>query len=228
MKLLMSVLMAHDFKLALDLKVQKRKRKDKWTLFKSLTPVVPKVTGRKTKIMKNTPKPKPGKHNFTVLTKTGIYQRHIGKNLATAIKKQFNERPDNVYGQNVRFLILDKDFLEGVSLYDVKYLHVLTDPKTKFQQRQLIGRVVRRCGHKGLPMEKGEGGWKLNVITYQNRDKSNIVVDKVINRLELQKELKNAGERLDKIEEIIVDEMERNAVDRKLTSKIHKSLNDLL
>ena len=221
-KLLMSVLIANDFKLALDLKSTQRMRKGKKVTFKSLTPIVPTSVAPKRGIVKSTPKPKPHKKNFTVLTKTGIYQRNIGKNLSTKIQGQFNARPDNVYGQNVRFLILDKDFLEGVSLYDVKYLHILTDPKTKFQKHQLIGRVIRRCGHVGLPMEKGVGGWKLNVMTYHNRDQNNYMIDDRINHLELKKELKNAGERLDSVEEIIVNEMERNALDRALISKLRK------
>lgn len=227
-KLLMSILLANDFKLALELHKTEGKRKGKTVTHKSLKPIVPKSMPRRTHLSKKTPQPRPHKKNFTVLTKTGIYQRNIGKNLASKIKKQFNERPENIYGKNVRFVILDKTYLEGVSLFDVKYLHILTEPKTKFQQQQLIGRVVRRCGHKGLPMDKGEGGWKLNVMVYQNRDKDKTIVDKVINKLELEKELVNAGERLDAVEEIIVDEMERNALDRKLTSKIHKSLKDLM
>ena len=65
----MSVLIANDFKLALDLKSTQRMRKGKKVTFKSLTPIVPTSVAPKRGIVKSTPKPKPHKKNFTVLTK---------------------------------------------------------------------------------------------------------------------------------------------------------------
>ena len=226
-KLLLSSLIANDFKLALGPKESKRMRKGKLTTFRSLGTIVPKTMPRRTHFHKSTPLPKPHNKNVTLLTKASIYRRNIGKNLATKIKKEFNSRPDNVFGKQVRFLILDSNFLEGVSLFDVKYLHILTPPKTEFQKEQLIGRVVRRCGHKGLPMDKGDGGWKLNVMVYKNRDAKNIIIDDVINQLELDKELKGEEERLDDLQQILVNEMEKNALDKRLTSDISKNYQAL-
>lgn len=226
-KLLLSVLMASDFKLALQQTERKKMRKGKMTTFRGLDTSIPKRIPRRTHLSKNTPIPKHHEKNVTLLTKASIFKRTIGKNLATKIKAQFNKRPDNVYGKDVRFLILDSNFLEGVSLFDVKYLHILTPPKTQFQKEQLIGRVVRRCGHKGLPMEKGQGGWNLNVLVYKNRDAKNIIIDQVINELELQKELKGEEERLDDLQLVLVNEMEKNALDRKLISDVGKSYEEL-
>lgn len=77
----------------------------------------------------------------------------------------------NVYGENVRFAIIDRNFLEGVSFFDVKYLHILTLPDSEDEMEQLIGRVVRFCGHTGLPFKK-DVGWNINIITYENYQKN--------------------------------------------------------
>ena len=239
MKILISVMFANDFKLAFKLKETERMRKNKKVKYKSLDLVIPSkpVSKRKSNLpnLKNkvpkTPKPKPYNYNFAVLTKTGIYQRHIGKNFATKIKNKFNERPDNIHGENIRFILMDKNFLEGISFFDVKYLHILTKPQTDFQLEQLVGRVIRRCGHKGLPMEK-DGGWKVNVMLYQNYDKKHMVYDEIINDMELEKELKDLTDtektgRIGNIHRVITVEMENNAFDKKLTEKIHKNFNVL-
>ena len=225
-KLLMSIMMANKFNLIFNQIEKKRMRKGKSTTYKSLGLQFRKEDE---KIRKNQNK------NFGVLTKAVIYKRHIGKNFATKIKDSFNERneksrrfgkDDNVYGQkNFRFLIIDNNFLEGVSLFDAKYLHILTEPKTDFQFDQLVGRVVRRCGHKGLPLDKNEG-WRINILTYNSHDRNKTNYDKYLQDFENDKrDDEDAG--FNKIQQIIVNEMQENAFDKKLTEKIHKNFKQL-
>ena len=219
-KILMSVLLAQkkpDFKLVYKLKDKKRMRKGKLTTYKSMDLEFPE-------------RKRNNNYNFAALTNAGIYNRHIGKNLRNKIKDSFNERNelskkygknDNVYGQkNFRFLIMDKNFLEGVSFFDVKYLHILTEPKTDFQKQQLVGRVVRRCGHKGLPINKEDGGWKVNILSYNNRDKTKQDLDKYQKWLETPLDDAKDDDKINLIQNIIVGEMQNNAFDRPITEKI--------
>ncbi len=104
-----------------------------------------------------------GGHNFFALTGGNIYKRTINKTLTKQMLDIFNDRDDNVNGDNVRFMISTSDFLEGVDFYDVKYLHILDPFITQEEREQLLGRVFRLCGQKGLPFKNG---WKVDIIDY--------------------------------------------------------------
>ena len=92
-----------------------------------------------------------------------------GKPLSVKTKKNvlnaFNARPDNVHGQNVRFMILDGAFKEGIDLFDVKYVHIVEPPASNSDLKQVIGRATRTCGQMGLEFIE-RVGWKLHVHIY--------------------------------------------------------------
>jgi hypothetical protein len=122
--------------------------------------------------------PKHRNKNIAAFTAAPIYGKYLGKNLIKKMRNVFNERPDNTYGQNIRFVVIDRNFLEGVSFFDTKYIHILTIPDNEQEMTQLVGRVVRFCGHKGLPF-KVDIGWNINIQIYENYDKSENI-DKMI------------------------------------------------
>ena len=33
-------------------------------------------------------------------------------------------RPDNVYGENIRIILMDGGYKEGIDLFDIKYVHI--------------------------------------------------------------------------------------------------------
>ena len=103
--------------------------------------------------------------NFALLTSSVVYSKPLTVRLKKNILEKINSRPDNIYGKNIRFLIIDQGFKEGIDVFDVKYLHMLDPVITKAEQTQIIGRGTRFCGQMGLPFDK-EYGWKLNVFRY--------------------------------------------------------------
>ena len=107
--------------------------------------------------------------NFALLCQTPVFGKPLpiskenkGK---LAIINQFNERPENVYGDLCRFIILDRGFKEGIDLFDVKYVHILEPQTSKADLRQAIGRATRHCGQKGLEFDP-KRGWPLQVFVY--------------------------------------------------------------
>ena len=92
-----------------------------------------------------------------------------GKPLQVATRKKllsaFNARPDNVYGEDIRFMILDGAFKEGIDLFDVKYVHIIEPPASKADLKQVIGRATRLCGQRGLEFVKNVG-WTLDIFVY--------------------------------------------------------------
>lgn len=106
----------------------------------------------------------PGTHNFAMLCSTKIYGKEVGVRFRRELLGAFNNRPDNIHGDNIRFIVLDYGFKEGIDLFDIKYIHILETPVTLADQKQIVGRGTRFCGQKGLTFDEG---WPLYVYIYQ-------------------------------------------------------------
>jgi superfamily II DNA or RNA helicase len=105
------------------------------------------------------------KKNFILLCSTSIYNNNIGVHLKKELLSKYNQRPDNVYGDLVRFIVMDSGFKEGIDLFDVKYVHIFEPQTSKADQKQVIGRGTRTCGQKGLVFHPTQG-WPLHVFVY--------------------------------------------------------------
>lgn len=103
--------------------------------------------------------------NFAVLLSKAFYDRPVNVKIRKAILEKFNSRPDNVYGDLIRFIILDQGFKEGIDLFDVKYVHLLEPLVVPADEKQAIGRATRFCGQKGLEFHP-RFGWPLYVYKY--------------------------------------------------------------
>ena len=112
-------------------------------------------------------------NNFALLSSVNIYDKPFPIRLRKEIISLFNQRPDNINGDNIRFLLLDQGFKEGIDVFDVKYIHLFDDLITPGDEKQAIGRGTRFCGQKGLEFHP-ELGWPLHVFKYKlkiNKDK---------------------------------------------------------
>jgi hypothetical protein len=105
-----------------------------------------------------------GRKNKETIT---IPQRNM---VASAAKAFFNARPDNVYGEKARFMILDSGFKEGVDLFDVKHFWAVEPPLTRSSLNQAFGRVIRYCGQSGLPYDP-KTGWQVFFHVLDTEDK---------------------------------------------------------
>ncbi len=77
--------------------------------------------------------------------------------LGTAAKNEFNKRSNNIHGENIRFMLLDSGFKEGIDLFDVRHIWITEPPMSRESLAQAIGRVTRLCGASGLPFQKNVG-----------------------------------------------------------------------
>ena len=85
-----------------------------------------------------TPEVHPNKNTYGLLSSTSIYDKPINLKTAKNIVTMYNKRPDNVYGENMRFIILDSGFKEGIDLFDVKYVHIFETPKNTADLTQAV------------------------------------------------------------------------------------------
>jgi len=102
---------------------------------------------------------------YAVLTASEFFGKSISVKLRKDILTAFNSRPDNIYGERIRFLIIDASYREGIDLFDIGYLHVLEPLLSAADLRQVVGRCTRLCGHEGLPFDPVKG-WPLYVFRY--------------------------------------------------------------
>lgn len=107
-----------------------------------------------------------GGNYFATLTSVSFFEKPIGIRFRKELLSLFNSRPDNVYGDKIRLIILDSGFREGIDLFDIKYVHLFEPILTKADQKQAIGRATRFCGQKGLYFEKNKG-WPIYVYRYE-------------------------------------------------------------
>jgi len=103
--------------------------------------------------------------NFALLCSNSIYDATFNEKIKREVLKTFNERPGNINGKNVRLIIFDSGFKEGIDLFDVKYVHIFEPSLTIADLKQTIGRATRTCGQKGLPFQENIG-WPLYVYNY--------------------------------------------------------------
>ncbi len=103
--------------------------------------------------------------NFYLLSSVAVFDQPISVATKKQILKNFNERPNNIYGENIRFIVMDSGFKEGIDLFDIKYIHIFEPPMNMADQKQVIGRGTRTCGQKGLVFHPTQG-WPLHVFIY--------------------------------------------------------------
>jgi len=104
-------------------------------------------------------------NNFYILSSVGVYDQPINVSMKKEMLKKFNQRPENIHGELVRFIILDSGFKEGIDLFDIKYIHIFEPSTVPADQKQVIGRGTRTCGQKGLEFHPHQG-WPLHVFVY--------------------------------------------------------------
>ncbi|MEI8101578.1 MAG: DEAD/DEAH box helicase family protein, partial [Bacteroidota bacterium] len=104
-------------------------------------------------------------NNFFLLSSVTVFDQPISVATKKQILQKFNQRPENVFGQEARIIVMDSGFKEGIDLFDIKYIHIFEPPVNAADQKQVIGRGTRLCGQKGLVFHPTQG-WPLHVFIY--------------------------------------------------------------
>ena len=117
------------------------------------------------KIELQTPTQNDDKETFGLLCSTSLFNNTYTKAQIRQILKTYNSRPENIYGDRMRFMIFDSGFKEGIDLFDVKYVHIFEMQHNSADLTQAVGRATRSCGQKGLDFVPNKG-WTLHVYQY--------------------------------------------------------------
>ena len=89
------------------------------------------------------------------------YHGEIDYELRTKNLKDFNQ-PENKYGSIIKVILLSPAGAEGISLMNVRQVHILEPYWNEVRIEQVIGRAVRQCSHRALPLEER----KVDIFRY--------------------------------------------------------------
>jgi hypothetical protein len=163
--------------------------------------------------------------NYAVLLSKSFYDRPVNAKIRKVILDKFNSRPDNIYGELVRFIVLDQGFKEGIDLFDVKYVHLFEPLAVNADEKQAIGRATRFCGQKGLQFHP-RFGWSLYVFKYDvtiSKELQDTWIDFDDTKTLFELYIKNSNLDMRKI--IFANQLENAtidaAVDRDLNKPVH-------
>ena len=94
------------------------------------------------------------KKNFKAL-KYAIYlpDNNFVKTKVENLVKIMNSK-ENRYGQNIKVLLGTKAITEGIDFKNIRQVHLLEPWYNNNRANQVIGRAVRNCSHKDLPLEE--------------------------------------------------------------------------
>ncbi len=90
---------------------------------------------------------------------------------------------ENKYGKNMKIIMFSPAGAEGISLENIRQVHIMEPYWNEVRITQLIGRAVRICSHKNLPMEERH----VDIYRYRSM-KYNIKVKETIEGQIVRKE----------------------------------------
>ena len=99
------------------------------------------------------------------------------------IKAVFNNKK-NKDGSKIKILLGSPSIKEGVSLLRVQQVHIMEPYWNVSRLEQVIGRAIRYCSHKDMPVDKRKVEVYIYISTHQNEEET---VDQYIQKLAFYK-----------------------------------------
>jgi len=81
------------------------------------------------------------------------YHGRIDPKDRTKAKTYYNSM-DNIYGQKCKVIMISPSGTEGINLTNVRQEHIMEPYWTEVRIEQIIGRGIRQCSHKDLPLDE--------------------------------------------------------------------------
>jgi hypothetical protein len=128
----------------------------------------------------------------------------------------------NMHGEFIKSIMITKSGSEGISLKNIRQVHLLEPYWNLLRVRQVIGRGIRAKSHESLPEKERKVDVFLYLATFPDQ---NIAEDSVINRMESEttdEYIYNLSLRKDKLNSEYLDMIKKSAVDCSLYKDVHK------
>jgi superfamily II DNA or RNA helicase len=120
-----------------------------------------------------------GNDNFRFVEYTGA----ISKDKRESGRKYFNDKK-NIFGKLIKIILISPAGSEGISLLNVRQVHIMEPYWNEVRIVQLIGRAIRACSHKNLPINER----KVDIYRYKAiRQKGKLTTDQLMEEHALNK-----------------------------------------
>ncbi|RYX78577.1 hypothetical protein EON71_01055 [bacterium] len=133
-----------------------------------------------------------GKKRFAIWS--GDQEYHLKEE----VKSVFN-RYDNRDGSSIKIILGSPSIKEGISLLRVQEVHLMETYWNQSRNFQIIGRAIRFCSHKDMPIEKRLVKVYIYLATHPEIKKTidehilKMAIDKQLINLEFEKALKESA-----------------------------------
>lgn len=135
--------------------------------------------------------------------------------------------PDNKYGKNIKIMLFSPAGAEGISLSNIRQIHITEPYWNEVRIIQMIGRGIRQCSHKDLPMEDRHveiyryRSIKYNVILKETIEGNVVTQEKIViedkNQLNtVDTEIENLARSKQNLIESFLDTIKEAAIDCEL------------
>lgn len=119
-----------------------------------------------------------GFNDYTI-SKDGMgyceYHGRIDPKDRVKVKNMFND-VNNIHGERCKVIMLSPSATEGIQLYNIRQEHILEPYWTEVRIQQVIGRGIRQCSHKNLPVaERNVTVYRYKVVKPANLDADDTV-----------------------------------------------------
>lgn len=120
---------------------------------------------------------KKGKHKFIILNPKDeeskillkIFNNELNE-IPDNIAKQFKDK-NNITGDIIKIALITQSGAEGISLKNVRQVHILEPYWNKIRIDQVIGRAIRTCSHHDLPFDERYVNIYIYMMTLNNNQK---------------------------------------------------------
>lgn len=141
------------------------------------------------------------------------YSGRINKDILTVYKSEYN-KAINKEGKTIKIIMISPAGTEGLSLLSVRQIHIMEPHWNEVRIKQMIGRGVRLCSHKYLPIIDR----KVDIFRYLavSKHATSPTTDELIQNLAMKKE---------KIHQSFLDAIKQASVDCELNFNVNKLKN---
>lgn len=140
------------------------------------------------------------------------YHGKVNKNDRRKILEIFN-KPDNKLGAKCKIIMISPAGAEGISVNNIRQVHIMEPFWHEVRITQMIGRAIRMCSHKDLPLSDR----KVVVFRYKSVRSSNLT------KLTTDQQKEELAKTKDRLIQSFLDTLKEVAVDCVLNNS-HNSL----
>lgn len=103
----------------------------------------------------------------------------IDKEIREESKKMFNDSK-NKYGKIIKIMMISPAGAEGINLANVRQVHIMEPYWNEVRIEQVIGRAIRQCIHKDLPLEERTVDvFRYKVVRKNGKETSDEVMENI-------------------------------------------------